>query len=32
VISGTGAYKGVQGKVEIAPKGDPKTDYFLTLP
>ena len=32
VISGTGAYKGVQGRVEIAPKGDPKTDYFLTLP
>ena len=32
VISGTGAYKGVTGRVEIAPKGDPKTDYFLTLP
>ena len=32
VISGTGAYKGVQGRVEIAPKGDAKTDYFLTLP
>ena len=32
VISGTGAYKGVKGRVEIAPKGDPKTDYFLTLP
>jgi hypothetical protein len=32
VISGTGAYKGVKGRIEIAPKGDPKTDYFLTLP
>jgi hypothetical protein len=32
VISGTGAYKGVTGRVEIAPNGDPKTDYFLTLP
>jgi hypothetical protein len=32
VVSGTGAYKGVKGKVEIAPNGDPKTDYFLTLP
>jgi hypothetical protein len=32
VVSGTGAYKGVKGRVEIAPKGDPKTDYFLTLP
>jgi hypothetical protein len=32
VVSGTGAYKGVKGRIEIAPKGDPKTDYFLTLP
>jgi len=32
VISGTGAYKGVQGRVEIAPKGNALTDYFLTLP
>jgi len=32
IQSGTGAYKGVKGRVEIAPKGDPKTDYFLTLP
>ncbi len=32
VISGTGAYRGAQGRVEIAPKGDALTDYFLTLP
>ena len=32
IQSGTGAYRGVKGRIEIAPKGDPKTDYFLTLP
>jgi hypothetical protein len=32
VQSGTGAFKGVKGKVEIAPGGDAKQSYVLTLP
>jgi hypothetical protein len=32
VLSGTGAFKGAQGSVEIAPSGDAKTSYILTLP